>query len=195
MSTHPDTERPPVGVPPRWLLPALVGALLAVAGVLALVLTNGLAPAAQAPVAVAPTAQAPAPAPAPASAPDAAAQAPPDAHSGIDPNGPKIEQIAVADARARFDAGSAIFIDMRAGSDYAAGHIPGALTITSRDLETRLQTLPEGAVIIAYGDATRPDSGQRGAQIFMELGYPTVIAMEGGFQDWQAAGHPVDGGL
>ncbi len=191
MSTHPDTERPPVGVPPRWLLPALVGALLALAGVLALVLTNGLAPAAQAPVAVAPTAQAPAP----ASAPDAAAQAPPDAHSEIDPNGPQIEQIAVADARTRFDAGSAIFIDMRAGSDYAAGHIPGALTITSRDLETRLQALPEGAVIIAYGDATRPDSGQRGAQIFVELGYPTVIAMEGGFQDWQAAGHPVDGGL
>lgn len=191
MSTHPDTERPPVGVPPRWLLPALVGALLALAGVLALVLTNGLAPAAQAPVAVVPTAQAPAP----ASAPDAAAQAPPDAHSGIDPNGPKIEQIAVADARARLDAGSAIFIDMRAGSDYAAGHIPGALTITSRDLETRLQALPEGAVIIAYGDATRPDSGQRGAQIFIELGYPTVIAMEGGFQDWQAAGHPVETSL
>ncbi len=191
MSTHPDTERPPVGVPPRWLLPALVGALLALAGVLALVLTNGLAPAAQAPVAVVPTAQAPAP----ASAPDAAAQAPPDAHSGIDPNGPKIEQIAVADARARLDAGSAIFIDMRAGSDYAAGHIPGALTITSRDLETRLQALPEGAVIIAYGDATRPDSGQRGAQIFIELGYPTVIAMEGGFQDWQAAGHPVEASL
>jgi len=191
MSTHTDTERPPVGGPPRWLLPALVGALLALAGVLALVLTGGSAPAAQAPVAVAPTAQAPAPAP----APDAAAQAPPDAHSVIDPDGPQIEQIAVADARTRFDAGSAIFIDMRAGSDYAAGHIPGALTITSRDLETRLQTLPEGAVIIAYGDATRPDSGQRGAQIFMELGYPTVIALEGGFQDWQAAGHPVEGGL
>ena len=82
-------------------------------------------------------------------------------------------------------------MDVRAGSDYGAGHIPGALTITSRELEARLNELPAGAVIIAYGDATRPDSGQRGAQIFMELGYPKVIALEGGFQAWRDAGHPI----
>jgi 3-mercaptopyruvate sulfurtransferase SseA len=55
-----------------------------------------------------------------------------------------------------------------------------------------MAALPDGAVVIAYGDSARPESGQRGAQIFMELGYPKVIALAGGFQDWRDAGHPVE---
>jgi rhodanese-related sulfurtransferase len=151
--------------------------LLALAGLLAVAITSRSAPAAP------PAAQAP--------AADAAAD-PPAAHGGLDPAGPAVEQIGLADARARFDAGTAVFVDVRGGSDYAAGHIPGALTITSPELEQRLGELPAGAVVIAYGDADRPESGQRGAQIFMELGYPKVIALAGGFQDWRDAGHPVE---
>lgn len=189
MTTQSDTERPQ-RTPPAWLLPTLVGALLALAALLAVALTS-LPPAAQAPAPAAPAAEFPAIGP---PAPGATAAAPPPVHGGLDPNGPQVAQISVADARARFDAGSAIFIDVRTGSDYAASRIPGALTITSRELEERLKGMPEGAVIIAYGDAARPESGQRGAQIFMELGYPTVIALEGGFQAWRDAGQPMEGG-
>lgn len=177
MEGRTETDRARGG-PPPWLLPALVGALVVVAGVVAVLLTT------QPPRVVAP---------APTVAPAPPVEAPPPAHGGLDPEGPAVEQIGLAEARARFDAGTAVFVDVRSGSDYAAGHIPGALTITSRELEQRLTQLPEGALIIAYGDATRPESGQRGAQIFMELGYPTVIALEGGFQAWRDAGHPVEG--
>lgn len=193
MATQSDTERPQ-GAPPRWLLPALVGTLIVVAGLLAVMITSRPGPAAQAPAAQAPLDQAPAaqaPA-APADGPSTGAAAPPDAsHGGINPDGPQVQVIGIADARARFDAGTAIFIDVRSGSEYGAGHIPGALTITSQELESRIKGIADGTVIIAYGDAERPDSGQRGAQIFMELGYPTVIALEGGFQSWRDAGHPV----
>lgn len=187
MATSTDTERVQ-GAPPRWLLPTMVGVLVLLAALLAVAITTRPAtPAAPAAEAL-PLDQQPA-----APADGAAAEAPPEAHGSYDPNGPTVELISLADARARFDAGTALFVDVRAGSEYAAGHIPGALTITSRELEERMQTLPEGGVIIAYGDANRPDSGQRGAQIFMELGYPTVIALEGGFQGWRDAGHPVQG--
>lgn len=189
MTSQPDSERTP-RTPPPWLLPAMVGALLALAAVLAVALTSmpgPAAPATQAPAA--PAVELPA---APADGPATGVEAPPEAHGGLDPNGPQVALITVADARARFDAGSAVFIDVRTSGDFAAGHIPGALTITSRELEQRLQSLPEGAVIIAYGDAARPESGQRGAQIFMELGYPTTIALEGGFQAWRDGGHPVE---
>ena len=171
---------------PRWLMPALIGALLGLAGVVAVMLTRGPAPV-QAP------ASQPQAAEAPASQPQAA-ETPGTTHGGLNPSGPPVEQISLAEARALFDAGTAIFVDVRAGSEYAAGHIPGALTITSKELETRLEALPEGTVIIAYGDAARPESGQRGAQIFMELGYPKTIALEGGFQAWRDAGHPVEPG-
>jgi rhodanese-related sulfurtransferase len=187
MAPQPETGRAG-GAPPRWLLPALVAALLVAAAALAVALTTRTPTAAQppaAPAAQAPAAQAPA---------DSAAEVP-DAHGGLNPDGPPVEQIGLADARARFDAGSAVFIDVRSGGEYAAGHIPGALTITSSELEQRLAQLPADAAIIAYGDAARPESGPRGAQIFMELGYPKVIALEGGFQGWQAAGHPVESSL
>jgi rhodanese-related sulfurtransferase len=173
--TQPSTRSQPI-----WLLPVLVGVLVALAALVAFALTNG-APRAAAPAA-APTAE----------APPAAAEAPPLTHGGLDPNGPPVTEISLADARARFDTATAVFVDMRAGADFAAGHIPGALTITSVDLDSRLRSLPPESVIIAYGDAARPESGRRGAQIFMELGYPEVIALEGGFQAWQAAGHPVE---
>ncbi|NTV65008.1 MAG: rhodanese-like domain-containing protein, partial [Oscillochloris sp.] len=116
----------------------------------------------------------------------------PAAHGSLDPNGPAVDVMSIADARTHLDAGTAVFVDVRTGSDYAVGHIPGALTITSQELNARIDALPEGSVIIAYGDSTRPESGQRGAQIFMDLGYPKVIALEGGFQDWQNAGNPVE---
>lgn len=187
----PTEQKRPQGAPPRWLLPTLVGTLVVLAAMLTYAITSG-PPAQPAPAAQVPLDQLPA-APAPQAPADAAAEVPP-AHGSLNPAGPSVEVIGVAAARERFDAGTAIFIDLRAGTEYAAGHIPGALTITSRELEQRINTLPPGAAIIAYGDATRPDSSQRGAQIFMELGYPTVIALDGGFQAWRDAGYPVESG-
>lgn len=185
MTTPSDADGAPQG-PPRWFMPALIGGMIAIAGLVAVLLTSRPAPV-QAPAPARPAAEAPA-----QPAPEAPAEAPGTAHGGLNPEGPPVEAIGLAEARGHFDAGTAVFIDVRAGSDYSAGHIPGALTITSQELESRLGGLPEGAVIIAYGDAARPDSGMRGAQIFMELGYPKVIALEGGFQAWRDAGHPVE---
>ena len=185
MTTQPDTEQQRGA--PRWLLPAIVGAIILLAALVAVVLTGGLTPARPAPAGVSPEQQAAATAHA-----GATSAAAPQAHGGLNPEGPAVEVISLAEARALFDAGTAIFVDVRSGSAYSAGHIPGALTITSRELEERLRNPPDGAVIIAYGDAERPESGQRGAQIFMELGYPRVIALEGGFQAWRDAGHPVE---
>lgn len=165
--------------PPRWVMPALIVGVLLAAALTALLLTGGLPPA--------PTA-----APAPTAVPAPAAAAPEAGHGGLNPDGPPVTVMSLSEARARFDAGTAIFIDVRSGSEYAAGHIPGALTITSGEIETMMREAGPEVVLIAYGDASRPESGQRGAQIFMELGYPVVIALEGGFQSWRDAGHPVE---
>jgi rhodanese-related sulfurtransferase len=170
MTSSPDPERMR-GM--AWLPALLIGALLLIAAFTAFAITGGVG-GLSAPVAT------------------ATPEVPEAAHGGINPDGPAVEQISLAEARAHFDAGTAIFIDVRAGSAFSEGHIPGALTITSRELEQRLESLTPGSVIIAYGDASRPESGVRGAQIFMELGYPKVIALEGGFQAWRDAGHPVE---
>jgi rhodanese-related sulfurtransferase len=184
--TPPDERR---SLPP-WLLPAVIfGAIALVAALVTVALTmrDTPRPSPSAAVVELPTGHPATDATAAPSSTDL-----PTAHGSLDPNGPKVELIGMADARVRLEAGTAIFVDVRSGSDYAAGHIPGAITITAKDLDARISALPTGSVIIAYGDSSRPESGQRGAQIFMDLGYPTIIAMEGGFQDWEKAGNPVE---
>lgn len=178
MTTYNDDEQRET---PGWLMPAVVGLLLMLAAIVAVVLTIRPAAVEQS-----------MPATPEAVVAAGSAESPGVVHGSVDPAGPAVQVISHTEARAYFDAGQAIFIDVRSGSAYGEGHIPGALTITSRELEDRLSALPEGAVIIAYGDAARPDSGQRGAQIFMEQGFPEVIALEGGFQAWRDAGHPVE---
>lgn len=186
MSTPSDTNPQPA-TPQRWLLPAIVIAIVVLAGAVALLLT--MRPAQRPGAIEAPTSDAAAAQEAHATAGVTELE---PAHGSLDPNGPKVELISLSDAKARFDAGTALFVDVRAGSAYTASHIPGAVTITSEEIATKLAELPEGTAIIAYGDADRPESGQRGAQIFMQSGYPAMIALEGGFQGWEQAGYPVE---
>jgi rhodanese-related sulfurtransferase len=183
-ATPPEARR---SLPP-WLLPTVIfGAIALVAALVTVALTMRDLPRPTSAAVDLPSGQ-----PATDATAAAASTSLPVAHGSLDPNGPKVELVRLTDARAQLDAKAAIFIDVRAGSDYAAGHIPGAISIADKDLDTRLKALPSGSTIIAYGDSTRPDSGQRGAQIFMDLGYPTIRALEGGFQDWEKAGNPVE---
>lgn len=182
----------PPSTTPIWLLPTIiVGAILVVAGLVTFTLTMRDLPdtttTITADAMLLPTGH---PTPNPAATLDTTAL--PSAHSGIDPNGPPVETMSLADARTLLDAGQAVFIDLRPGAEYTAGHIAGALTITAADLYAQIDAHPTGTRIITYGDATRADTAERGAQIFMDLGYSNVIALRGGFQDWLQAGHPVE---
>jgi len=67
------------------------------------------------------------------------------------PVGPdEVPRVTLADARAAFDGGTAVFLDVRSSDDYAAGHIPGALSIPLAELESRLGELDPGSWIITY---------------------------------------------
>lgn len=62
----------------------------------------------------------------------------------------QVERISLADAKAAFDSGKAIFLDVRDVNSYAAAHIPGAVLIPLNDLATRLAELDQAAWIISY---------------------------------------------
>ncbi|WP_129627222.1 rhodanese-like domain-containing protein [Candidatus Oscillochloris fontis] len=190
MSLPPESSPNEANAGPVWLLPVIiVGAIILVAGLVTLTLTLRNAPSpsssANGTAVALPTGH-------PTLDPARDSTALPSAHGGVDPDGPPVEMISLTDARAYQEAGTAIFIDIRPGSDYNAAHIPGALSLTATDLQTQMAALPTETRFIAYGDATRPESSQRAAQIFLDLGYPQVSALEGGFQDWVQAGYPVE---
>lgn len=59
-------------------------------------------------------------------------------------------RLGLADAKAAFDEGSAIFVDVRGEPYYSQGHIPGALLLTEADLDSALAQLDPQAWIITY---------------------------------------------
>jgi 3-mercaptopyruvate sulfurtransferase SseA len=63
---------------------------------------------------------------------------------------PEVERVFLQDAKAAYDAGTAIFVDVRGDDLYNAGHIPGALSIPESDLESRITNLDPNARIITY---------------------------------------------
>lgn len=84
--------------------------------------------------------------PAPQQVPSAT---PPIEHSAEE-TFPEIPRVSLAKAKTALDAKSAVFVDVRDASSYAAGHIPGALSIPLARLQERLGELNRSAWIITY---------------------------------------------
>jgi hypothetical protein len=61
-----------------------------------------------------------------------------------------IPRASLEDAKKAYDAGTAIFIDVRDASSYAADHITGALSIPAAELKDRMKDLDPNAWIIPY---------------------------------------------
>ncbi len=63
---------------------------------------------------------------------------------------PEIPRVELADARAAFDSGAAVFVDVRDEESYTSGHVPGALSIPLAKLGTRFSELNRSDWIITY---------------------------------------------
>ncbi|MCX8023948.1 MAG: rhodanese-like domain-containing protein [Thermanaerothrix sp.] len=63
---------------------------------------------------------------------------------------PEVERIALEEAKRAYDEGSAVFLDVRPASAYAASHIPGALNIPVNELPQRINELDPTRPIITY---------------------------------------------
>lgn len=61
---------------------------------------------------------------------------------------PEVERVTVQDAKAAYDAGTAVFVDVRGDDLYNGGHIPGSLSIPESDLEARITNLDQNTWII-----------------------------------------------
>jgi predicted sulfurtransferase len=60
------------------------------------------------------------------------------------------DRISLADAKADFDAGNAIFVDTRGEAAFRQEHIKGAISIPAETFEQKYKELPIDKKIIAY---------------------------------------------
>ena len=92
----------------------------------------------------------------------------------------------------RLDAGEKIvLIDTREDSEWARGHIPGAVHLSKGIIERDIEkTVPdkEATVVLYCGGGFR---SALAADNLQRMGYRNVISMDGGWRGWTEAGFPV----
>ena len=85
----------------------------------------------------------------------------------------------------------AMVLDVREPAEYAAGHVPGAMSIPQADLAVRLDELPRGHdLLVVCEGGTR---SARAARFLKQVGFPNVTNLVGGTSAWRRAGLPTEG--
>ena len=103
----------------------------------------------------------------------------------------RVKETNVAEVKRRMDAGEEfILVDVREESEWAAGHLPGAIHlgkgIIERDIEAKVPD--SGAKLILYcGGGFR---SALSADNLQKMGYTNVESMDGGWKGWTSAGLP-----
>ena len=103
----------------------------------------------------------------------------------------RIKETNVADVKRRLDAGEKlIVVDTREDSEWANGHMPGAMHlgkgVIERDIE---QAVPDTTtkLILYCGGGFR---SALAAESLQRMGYANVESMDGGCKGWVSAGLP-----
>jgi rhodanese-related sulfurtransferase len=93
------------------------------------------------------------------------------------------------------DTNCAVIIDARSESDFAAGHIRGAVNIPAENVREKIsQKLQDkDQRVITYCGSTDCPRSKKAADALEDLGYTNVGAFEGGVKEWQEAGFPLEG--
>jgi len=101
----------------------------------------------------------------------------------------QITEIDVAKAKQLLAEGHIVLVDTREESEYAAGHIDGALLLPRGVLEFKIGATPEladkGKSVLIY--CRTGGRSALAAQTLQQLGYTHVLSMAGGFEAWKNA--------
>ena len=100
------------------------------------------------------------------------------------------KRVSLADLRARLEKGSAVLLDVRPNAEYAAGHLPSAISIPLEELEQRVNELPHGRTIVAYCRGPYCVLADEAAEKLQRKGF-RVARLEEGVHEWQQAGYPL----
>jgi rhodanese-related sulfurtransferase/DNA-binding transcriptional ArsR family regulator len=105
--------------------------------------------------------------------------------------GPGTEQVSREELLARVADGSVTVLDVRPGEEYAAGHIPGAVSIPLDELPARLAELPPDVPLVAYCRGAYCVLAHEAVRALVARGR-SARRLEGGMLEWRLAGLPVD---
>ena len=104
--------------------------------------------------------------------------------------GEDVEQISRDELLRRASAGQVTVLDVRPAAEYAAGHIPGAISIPIAQLRERLAELPHEAEIAAYCRGPYCVFAHDAVRLLRATGR-AARRLDGGMPEWRLAGLPI----
>ncbi|MGW8889561.1 ArsR/SmtB family transcription factor [Streptomyces sp. NPDC055749] len=94
---------------------------------------------------------------------------------------------------ARVEAGDVVVLDVRPAQEYAAGHIPGAISIPVDELADRISELPDGVEVVTYCRGEYCVLAHDAVRMLTGLGRK-AIRLNDGMLEWRLADLPVAAG-
>jgi len=101
------------------------------------------------------------------------------------------DTMAAIDARALLERAQryeVLLVDLRPAAEYAAGHLPEAISIPFAELEQHLDALPQDKPIVAYCRGRYCVMGVKGVDLLRARGF-NAQRLPLGVADWQLEGH------
>lgn len=112
---------------------------------------------------------------------------------------PDIRFITLAEAEDLFSRGqeAAVFIDSRRREDFAAGHVPGSMSIPLDEHKNGLLdgalAYPSNQTLVVYCEGGDCQTSTALAKLIQAEGFQDVRIFSGGWAEWSAAALPVEG--
>jgi len=104
-----------------------------------------------------------------------------------------LEPVSRSELAQRAARGDVVILDVRPAAEFAAGHIPGALSVPLDDLDAALARLPKRAQVVAYCRGPYCVLAPLAVERLRAKGYQ-ARRLDGGMPEWRLAGLPVAAG-
>lgn len=101
-----------------------------------------------------------------------------------------LEPVRSTDLLDRLRAGEVTVLDVRPPDEYAAGHIPGAISMPVGEIERRMAELPSSGEIVAYCRGPYCIYAVQAVEALQKRGF-RARRLEDGIPDWASLGLPV----
>ena len=103
----------------------------------------------------------------------------------------RFEPISAQELQQRLRDGTVTVVDVRPPDEYAAGHLPQALSIPLEELDTHLDALPHNQDIVAYCRGPYCVLAYKAVADLRSKGFKAQ-RLDTGYPEWKQAGLPVE---
>jgi len=102
-----------------------------------------------------------------------------------------LEPVTRAELLRRLKRGEEVVVlDVRPAEEFAAGHLPAAISIPLAELRRRLRELPRDKEVVAYCRGPYCAFAHKAVRVLQQAGF-RARRLEDGLPEWKAAGLPV----